>query len=160
MAKLELQKTQVGIEGLAPIMFDRFIDHSAEQRPTDQKMYLEGDNELMLPAENIYAFLFGANTPGCAKLFEGKKGKLYINTGQAHLFVEPVMIPFKKNGKVIKFAGFDGKTFWEFKQSACTKKGSLVIKQEVRPRPVLNLPWSLEFTITLLSNDLIDMNKL
>ena len=37
--ELRIEKIDVKIGGIAPIMFDRFVDHSKEARPADQKLY-------------------------------------------------------------------------------------------------------------------------
>lgn len=160
MAKLITTRIWVVLEGLAAIMFDRFIDHSAEVRPPEQKLYLAEDNQVVLPAENIYSFLLSENPAGCAKGFEGKKGKQYISVGMASIFVDPVLIPFKHDGQLVKFTGFDDGVFSTFLLAPRTKKGTLSIKQEARPRPILSLPWSLEFTITLVENEFINEGKL
>ena len=73
---MEFQKIKVKVDGIADIMFDRFIDHSKMDIPPEQKLYLSGDNQVVFPSENIYAFLFGEDPQGCAKTFEGKKSSL------------------------------------------------------------------------------------
>lgn len=158
---MEKQRIHVVLEGLSDIMFDRFIDHSKEQRPPEQKLYLYGDNELVIPAENIYGFLFGENPMGAVCRFEGKKKKDYLAVGQSHVFVDPVIVPFvDKKNKPVNFKGFDSGEFWVYESAPRTKQGSLSIKQEIKKRPCLRLPWEIEFNITLLKNDLIDAVKL
>jgi hypothetical protein len=164
MAIMKTQKIEVEINGLSDIMFDKFIDHSKEIRPPEQKLYIAEKNKIVFPTENFYSFMFCENPQGCAKKFEGKKGKNYISVGQGHVFIDPVTIPFKNgNGKDIIFETFDDskqKQFWIHEGAPRTKQGSLSIKQEVKQRPVLRLPWSLSFTITLVENNLIDESKL
>ena len=157
---MEMQKIQVVVNGLADIMFDRFMDHSKEKRPPEQKLYLTEGNVLVLPAENIYAFLFSENPAGCAKWFEGKKGKSYISIGQGHVLIDPFFIPFTDGKKPIVFKDFTSDKFWIHQGAPRTKQGSLSIKQEIKPRPVLKLPWQLAFDITLIKNALIDDTKL
>ena len=43
---MKIQKIDVTIEGIADIMFDKFFDHSKEQRPPDQKIYMASGNIL------------------------------------------------------------------------------------------------------------------
>jgi hypothetical protein len=156
---LDKKVISVKLEGLSDLMFDRFIDHSAEKRPPEQKLYLAEKNKLVMPAENINSFLF--SSVGCAKAFE-KKGSLgYIRTGQSHVFIDPVIIPIKDNkGKDILYSGFENTNLYINESSPVVKKGSLSIKTEMKQRPVLRLPWSLSFTITLVKNALIDDTKL
>jgi len=159
--ELKIDKIQVRLESLSDIMFDRFIDHSKDKRPAEQKFYLGAQNKVVFPATNIKYFLFGENPPGCAKSMEGKKGKGYIQTGCGHVFVQPSLVPFLDNKeKEILFKEFDGAKFRVDKDSGRTKQGSLSIKQEAKDRPVLCHPWILEFEITIVENILIDSTKL
>ena len=158
---LEIKKYVVKLGGVAAIMFDRFVDHSKEQRPPEQKLYLSENNVIVLPQMNIEAFLFGENPQGCAKAFEGKRGKEYIRMGMSHVFIDETVIPFQDDdGNEIIFNGFDNKIFWTHEAAPRTKYGSSSIKQESRKRPVLNLPWNLHFTFRVIKNNLIDDTKL
>ena len=168
-ARITLETVSIGVklEGIADIMFDRFYDHSKDVRPPEQKVYLNQDSELVLPSENVMGFLFNENPPGCIKLFEGKKSKQYLWTGQSHIMVEPMQIPFKRDGKAIKVTknSIDirkpNDLFYIEEFAPRTKMGGGgSIKQEMKHRPVLRLPWSLGFTITLVRNEIIDVNKL
>jgi hypothetical protein len=158
---LVITKYTVKLAGVSEIMFDRFYDYSTEQKPPEQKLYLTNENICVLPQANIEAFLFGENPQGCAKAFEGKRGKEYVRMGMSHVFIDEAVIPFTdERGNPISFQGFDGKTFWVHEGSPRSKKGSLSIKQEVKQRPVLKMPWNLLFTFRLVKNNMIDDTKL
>lgn len=158
--ELEIVKIGAKITGISDIMFDRFIDHSKEKRPPEQKLYLAEGNKVVFPQDNIVSFLFGETPAGCAKAFEGKKGKEYIRIGMSHVFIEEASIPFLDGeGKEIIFNGFN-ELFWIHTGAPRTKSGSLSIKQEMRERPVLKMPWSLHFTLTIVKNVFIDETKL
>lgn len=160
---METTKIEVRLEGVAPIMFDKFVDHSKEKRPPDQKMYLAAGNKLVLPAENIYAFLFSENPMGAAKSMEGKAGKEFIRYGQASIFIDPIEIPIldgKNKPVVFDDPKFEKGRFLIWLSGGRTKLGSLSVKQEAQPRPYLTLPWSVEFMVTLLLNKKIDSTKL
>lgn len=157
---MEVTKIRVVLEGLSDIMFDRFIDHSQEVRPPEQKIYLNEKGEVVLPAENMSAFYFGENPSGCAKWFEGKKGKDYIRMGMSHVFFGPTLLPFQVDGKPIAFNGFENGRFSIYWASGRTKKGTLSIKQEMKARPLMKLPWELEFLATIIKNSYIDETKL
>lgn len=153
---------KVKLDGLADIMFDKFIDHSKENRPPEQKLYLAEGNKVVLPAENVRAFLFSENSPaGCAKTFEGKE---YVRIGYGYAHISPVLIPFvdTSSGKPIEFKSFDDGRFSIYLSAGRTKAstGSNTIKQEAKPRPLMKLPWSIMFTIDLIKNGYIDENKL
>lgn len=158
---MKIKKIQVELISLSDILFHKFIDHSKEKRPPEQLLYLDQDNNVVLPQSNIRSFLFRENSPaGCAKTFEGKKGKEYIRVGQGKIFIEESIIPFMEKNKPIKFTGFKNK-FYILEEAGVTKgSGSNVIKQEITPRPVMKHPWSLFFTISIIENVLIDENKL
>jgi len=159
---LETERIKVSLCGVADIMFDRFFDYSKEQKPAEQKLYLSSNNECVLPQDNIEAFMFGENPQGCAKAFEGKRGKEYIRMGMSHVFIDEPVIPFTDiKGGSIYFNGFDDEDgkFWIHAGSPRSKSGSLSIKQETKYRPVLRHPWYLNFTIRLVKNNLIDDTK-
>lgn len=161
MAEAQLSKTiTVTLEGLSDFMFDRFFGHEKGDRPPEQKLYLAQNNRVVLPSENIWAFLFGENPQGCAKAFEGKGSKEFIRIGQAHLVIEPPLIPFMRGDKPIIFTEFDRESFYVSEFAPRTKQGSLSIKQEIKKRPVLMRPWALSFQMVLVKNNKIDDNRL
>jgi hypothetical protein len=162
---MKVSKISVTLEGLSDIMFDRFFDHSGEDRPPERKLYLNDAGEVVLPAECIYSFLFRDMAPvGVIRFVEKRGAKDYIALGQAHLSIEPTLIPFlDEKGKAIKFTKFGpGTKFMVNDWSAGITKlnGGKVIKQEVRKRPILRLPWLLEFSINLFPNDKVTPDKL
>lgn len=163
--KIEMlsQKIHVRLDGLAPIMFNRFIDYSKDKRPPEQKMYLveaNGKNQVVFPSTNIDAFLWGDDPQGCCRAFEGKAGKTMQKIGMGHIFIEQPTIPFTANNKPVYWEKFDNKQFSIVNQGGRSKQGSKSIKQEVSPRPVLHLPWSVEFDISIVKNESIDSTKL
>jgi hypothetical protein len=163
MIKTEMLETETFmtiLESLSPIMFDHFYGQEKDTRPPEQKFYLGQNNEVVFPSENIRAFLL-SEKGGCARSFEGRKGKEFVRVAEAHIIIEPLLIPFIRKGKPIVFDKFDGDTFWISEFAPTTKlKGGDKIKQDIRKRPVLNPPWELSFTIKLIKNDLIDENRL
>jgi len=157
---MKTSKINVTLQGIAPILFNRFVDYSKEVRPPEQKLYIDSQNTIVLPSLNIDAFLFGEFPTGCAKTFEGKKGKDYLRIGQSHVFVEPDLIPFTDGKKEIKYNGFGKQLMLHDWGSPRVKNGSLSVKQERIVRPMLNLPWELTFSINLIENSLINSTKL
>jgi hypothetical protein len=157
---MEVEKIDVRLDGLSDIMFDRFINHDKESRPPEQKFYLDGENRVVLPADNVMFFMFGEHPAGTAKWVEGTKGKKFIQVGLSHVFVDPLVLPFTKKENPVFFDKFDNENFAVYWAAGRTKQGSLSIKQELKPRPILKLPWSLNFTLTVIKNALIDETKL
>lgn len=154
-------KIGIELEGISDIMFDKFIDHSKEIRPAEQKLYLTDNNAIVMPDENINAFLFNQKGGSCSAVFEGKRRADYIRIGESHTVISPQLIPFTdEKGKPIIFEGF-GKKFYIHTSAPTTKlSGGGIIKQEAKPRPVLKMPWFLSFEIKLIENRLIDPPKL
>ena len=157
----EIAKFKVVLEGLVPIMFNRFIDHSKEVRPPEQKFYLDEKNQVVLPAENLMSFLCGSLIPGCIKKFEGKKSGDFLDIAYSHISFTPNVVPFLRKGKPIVFKTIEDTSLWGIKLSGgITKSGASVVKQEAQPRPYLKTPWGLELTVTLVKNPMIDETKL
>ncbi len=161
MDTLKFTDIGVGLDGVADIMFDRFYGQEKDTRPPEQKFYLAADNKVVLPAENIYAFLFAENPAGAAKT-EGKTAKNFIRTGMANVIITPAdYIPFLREGKPVQFKNkFDGKIFDTTQFAPRVKNGNLSIKQNIRVRPLLKLPWSIEFNIRVILNPMIDSDRL
>ena len=162
MKTSNITEIEVGLASLTDIVFDRFFDHSKEQRPPEQKFYLIEGNKIVLPVDNMIAFLYNQKGQSCTTSFEGKKRGEYIRVGQSHTIISPAAIPFlDEKGKQICFDEFDGKRFYVHLKAPTTKlSGGSYIKQEAQPRPVLSHPWFLNFHITLIKNNLIDSQKL
>jgi len=157
---LGIERFQVVLRGISDIMFKRFIDHSREVRPPEQLFYLLG-KQLVLPAENVISFLSCDKPPGCARKFEGKGGPAFAAAALSYVFFDPLMIPFlDDSGRPIVWTEFDGVRFRVDETAGRTKQGSMSIKQEVVPRPVLMKPWQLAFEVILVKNTKIDREKL
>lgn len=157
------EEIRLRLNGWADIMFDRFYGQEKDTRPPEQKFYLDNNNRIVLPAENIYSFLFAENPPGCAKAFEGKRGKEYIRIGRAFVFIDPGdIIPFKRDGKDIIFEGFEGHEdiYYITEFAPRTKQGNLSIKQNMKQRPALKTPWSIEFAVTIFKNSTINRERI
>ncbi len=161
-AKLEILRIETTLEGLSDIVFDRFIDHSSEKRPPEQKLYLAEGNAVVLPGANIESFLFRQLPPvGCAMAFEGKQGKTYRSVGTAHVIVDQMLIPIMRGEEPVVFESFGKGGFYILNGAPITKaSGGQVVKQENNPRPCLSLPWSISFSVTLAKNNLINEAKL
>ena len=149
----------VTIKGASDIMFDRFFGQEADTRPPEQKLYTIEDNLVVMPSENIYAFLLGEKPGGCAAM-EGKARKDYMRLGAANIIITPDAIPFTRNGESLHFKKFDDEIFAVSQFAPRVIKGNLSIKQNVRLRPVLKTPWELTFNVRLVDNPKISPDKL
>lgn len=162
--ELESKTLKLELTGISDIMFDRFYGQEKDTRPPEQKFYLIEGNKIVLPTENLYSFLFGENPQGAAKT-EGKKGKEYIRMGYSHVVIDPSdHIPFQRNNKDIIFKGFEGNEdnyyISEFSPRTKMASGPNSIKQNLKKRPVLKAGWTLQFSITIIKNPLITVDKM
>lgn len=150
----ELVKRRVVIEGITPIMFDRYAgDNNTNLDPWD-KVYLAREGRfLVFPALNIHSFLSAVNTPSAPKRLMGKKGNSTASACLSFVSVGPEMIPFTAGGKPIELGTPKGDV---------DKKSGLYLHRSVarlakgipnpKVRPTLPTPWELTFEISIYPN--------
>ncbi len=163
MAKAATKKTeslrvitrQVLLRGLADVMFDRYAGDNKTQLRPDQKLYLGPDGETVgLPAMNLMSFLSSQNTMSAPKrLLDSRSYRKVASGCLSYVTISPQFIPVLRNGKPIKFHGFDGDE---------DKEGGIYIHYSVarlkdgvpnpKVRPVVRCPWEVEFTIQMFPN--------
>jgi len=151
---------RVTCEGIVPIMFDAYrgkVDNIA----VEKKLYLDADRRLVLPAENVMSFLGSDSDKSIASILQGRGRGEYLRAIACFVTINPDSIPFLRDGSPIHFGGFDKATesdsesgCWIQHGKALTKQGTRLIPQD-KERPVLPLPWTLEFTAELWSNDVL-----
>jgi hypothetical protein len=138
------------VDGLRPILFDRYGGSNEEQLPPEQKVYLdpEDNKTLVFPAANISSFLSSQLTESAPQRIMRKKWKTIAKAALSFVDIEPLYIPFLRDGKRMTLAN-SGCYITHYK--ANVKKGQLVIPHPV-DRPALPVPWSLNFKLTLFEN--------
>lgn len=146
---------EVTLSGLAPLMFDRFFDHSGEERQPEEKLYLErGTNKLVMPAKNLEAFLTGERPPGAIKITEKKKANDYLPYVKGHVsFTQSAFPILDGDDQAIIFKDFTGQFEVDISSPRVIKSG-LSIKQPPKKRPVLNLPWGIKLVLRLVETPL------
>jgi len=141
---------QVTLTGTKPIQFDRYPgDNSTRLEPRD-KFYFDEDGNITLPCINIFSFLCAMNSESATQRVMKKKWKQTAKAALAYTSIEPLEIKFaqgKKQSITVETADFKIVT-----QVARLKGGIPNPKQ----RPMLALPWSLSFKLTLFENDEIN----
>jgi len=137
----------VQLTGLRPMMFDRYAGDNSTQLPTAEKMYLTNDMRLTLPAINILSLLAAENTKSVCRQFFGKNGKTIALGISSYTTIEPFDIPIYDDGGPVKFAGFNG-------QISVHKAVARLARGVPNPkeRPVLALPWHVEFDVQYIEN--------
>lgn len=153
---------KVTLIGLADVMFDRYAgDNQTELRPED-KMYFDQDGEtLVLPAGNLISLLTAQNTPSAPKRFlDSRQYKKVAQGILSYTVIMPNLVPFTRDGEPIKF----GHDFKRNKHGVLIDEASGVyIHNGVarldkgipnpKVRPVLPLPWELQFQLLYYQND-------
>jgi hypothetical protein len=164
MAKATTTKAEAGtsemitrklrLEGIVPIMFDRYAGDNQTVLEVQQKLYLDAERRVCLPSANIMSFLSAQNTTSAPQRIGVKKYKDICRAALSFLTIEPMLIPFLRDGKEVQFGRFDGDTdkesgIWIHRSVARLPKGI----PNPKVRPVLPVPWALEFNLTIFPNE-------
>lgn len=158
--RLNIITRHVRLVGMTPIMFDRYAGDNQTRLEWHQKIYLRsGTSQLSIPTLNIVSFFTAHNTNSAPKRLRDKR--VYKGICNAILsFVSisardgnPESIPFLRDGKPIEVGTFDDRRdpssgLYLHRSVARLDKGIPNPKE----RPVLPLPWSLEFDLTIYPN--------
>lgn len=154
---IETIERLVTVEGIRPIMFARYPGDNDTKLQWHEKIYLKSGH-MVLPVENIISFYTAENTTSAPKrLRDARKYKKLCNALQSYLVIEAEdgseEIPLMRDGKLIEVGN---------PNDAGDKKSGLVPKFSVprlklgipNPswRPLLPLPWSLTWKMTLIRN--------
>ena len=162
---------QVRLTGIKEIMFDRYAGDNKTKLEWNQKIYLMPEtNVITLPIINIVSFLTAHNTNSAPKRLRDKRE--YKDIANACLSFVSISnskdkklsdIPFLRDGKEIEVGdiksgdSFDPKSgIWLHRTVARLAKG-IPNPQE---RPVLPLPWALEFEVSIYPNKEIKEQEL
>jgi hypothetical protein len=155
VSKTEIVSRRVVLEGLADVMFDRYAGDNSTQLEPWQKLYFGADGRVLcLPALNLMSFLSAHNTNSAPKrLLDKRKFKDVANACLSFININPLHIPFLRDGKPIEFGRLDGDRdplsgVYIHRSVARLDKGI----PNPKVRPVLPLPWSIEFTLTIFPN--------
>jgi len=156
--KQDKQDIRVTLRGIRPIMFDRYAGDNKTQLPPEQKLYFAADGEsLVLPSTNIMSFLSAENTTSAPKIsYDPRKYKAVCQALRGFVTIEPWLIPILRDGEPIRFQGFGQNGITLHRSVARLAKGVPNPKE----RPLVDMPWSVSFTMTLWPNDDISVVEL
>lgn len=156
-------------KGLVPMMHDRFYDPAALENPVAKKkkkptaadinkeceLKLHKDKKgVCVPADNIRMMLIGNQMrTGAAKILgsyvEKNKGTEYLQMCKSSIWVLGPKDPLKV------YINPGRKTFDDIDERAFpTLKGKGGCSRKITRRPVINLPWSLEFIIQVTEDSI------
>ena len=158
--RLDAITRRVKLRGITPIMFDRYAGDNQTRLEWTQKIYLRnGTQNLCLPTLNLVSFFTAHNTNSAPKRLRDKR--IYKSICNAILsFVnitaadgDAETIEFLRDGKPIEVGTFSDRV---------DPKSGLFLHRAVarldkgipnpKERPVLPLPWALEFELTIYPN--------
>lgn len=158
--RLQIVTRKVKLVGLTEAMFDRYAGDNRTQLAWSQKIYLvPGTSDLCLPTTNIVSFLSAHNTNSAPKrLRDSRKFKAICNACLSFVQIigdedSPTNIRFLRDGQPIKTGVFtdelDETSGLYLHRSVARLKDGIPNPKE---RPVLPLPWELEFTLMIFPN--------
>ena len=98
---------QVQLSGIRPLMFDRYAGDNNTQLQNEEKMYLDDQRRLIMPAVNLYSLLCAENTKSVCRQFFGKNGKTIALGIASYTMIEPFDVPILADGQPILFQGFN-----------------------------------------------------
>lgn len=158
--RLNVVTRRVRLVGTTPIMFDRYAGDNNTKLEWHQKIYLRPEtSQLSIPTLNIVSFFTAHNTNSAPKrLREAKVYKKICNAILSFVSISSTdgdseSILFERDGKPIEVGTFNDRKdeksgIYLHRAVARLDKGIPNPKE----RPVLPLPWALEFDLTIYPN--------
>lgn len=147
---------QVQLSGRRPLIFDRYAGDNNTQLPVSEKMYLDSQRRLIMPALNLYSLLVAENTKSVCRQFFGKSAKTVALGISSYTMIDPLEIPIlDANGEPFVFDGWRGQLSVR-KDVARLPKGIPNPKE----RPMLNTPWQLNFEMQYEDNKYCTLENL
>lgn len=159
--RLNVITRRVKLTGITPIMFDRYAGDNNTKLEWHQKIYLRnGTSDLCLPTLNLVSLLTAHNTNSAPKRLRDKRQyKGICNAILSFVNISSVEddgyenILFTREGKPIRIGDFiddrdQTSGIYLHRAVARLDKGIPNPKE----RPVLPLPWELEFNLTIYPN--------
>lgn len=144
----DIKKLHVQLTGLRPLMFDRYAGDNNTTLSVEEKMYLDQEGFLTIPAINIYSLLCAENTKSVCRQFFGRSGKTIALGIAGYTTINPFEIVIHDDNGPIKFTGWNDQLFVS-RHVARLNKGIPNPKE----RPTLSLPWRLDFEMTYIRNE-------
>jgi len=153
----------VEIAGIADLQFDRYVGAAVDGKATvdlAKLVYLDDDDGLVLPADNLGSFFYSANYPSCVNMFwsDIKNRKNVQQSFKAQVFPGPQQIPILDDaGEQIKFANFtkngagklvDKSGHFYVDETLPRVKGA-VVPNPNKKRPTLRCPWRMHFELAI-----------
>jgi hypothetical protein len=128
-------------------MFDRYAgDNNTNLQPAE-KMYLSPDRHLTIPAINLFSLLCAENTKSVTRQFFGKAGRTIALGISSYVQIDPFELIITSNGEPVIFDGFNEQIVLHTSVARLAKG-----VPNPKSRPMLKLPWEIEFDVTYQDN--------
>lgn len=162
-----VKRIEVILEGTYDVMFDRYAGDNTTALEPWQKLYFGAQWAIVLPAKNLMSFLAAQNTDSAAKRFiDKRKFKDVASVINAYVQIHPPRIPFiREDGSPITFGKLE-----RLNGQDVDPKSGVYIDYDVarlakgipnpKVRPVLPVPWSLAFGLSLYENATVNEQML
>lgn len=146
---MKMSTIRVQLQGLRPLMFDRYAGDNNTKLPLLEKLYRDEETgrRLILPAINIYSLLCAENTKSVCKMLFGKEGKKVGLGIGSFTTIDQTEIPILRDGVQLTIED-EGKHIHKHVGVARVKAGTPNPKE----RPLITLPWSVEFDMRYVQN--------
>ena len=157
--RLNIITRRVTLKGITPIMFDRYAGDNKTKLNWQEKIYLKrGTNIMCLPTTNLSSFLSAHNTNSAPKRLRDKRA--YKDICNACLSFVQILAPdgsseieFLRDGKPIEVGQFteenDPVSGLSLHRAVARLEKGIPNPKE---RPLLPLPWSISFDLTIFPN--------
>lgn len=153
----DIIKRKVRLCGKTDIMFDRYAGDNNTKLEPQQKLYLSplDSKTIGIPAVNLMSLLSAHNTNSAPKrLRDKRKYKDIANACLSYVTIGPAFIPLLRGDSPIMFGRFDQNE--HDAESGCYIHRAVARLDKGIPnpkvRPVIPLPWAIEFDFELFPN--------
>jgi hypothetical protein len=121
-------------------------------------MYFDKSGKfLVLPASNIVGFLTSKSSHSCLRVFtSNKEWKTRGPEITGNVAVDPLLVPFTANGKPVEFSGeWNDQIYLDERMARPSSTARVIAK-----RPVLDIPWELEFTMFVNETEFVTVDRI
>lgn len=155
----------VQLEGIRDAMFDRYPGDNQTKLQWWQKLYFGKDGETIIyPSVNFMSFLTAHNSNSAPKRFlDAKSYKKAANACLSFVTINPIEIPFERNGEVIKFGGIKPNEDRDERSGVYLHQSVARLDKGIpnpKSRPVLPMPWTLRFDLQVMRNKEIQLQQI
>lgn len=151
----KVEKYKIQFIGTRPLMFDQYLGNESKAE-WHEKLYLDANNNVCFPGINLLGFLCSENSKNAVKMLHGKKAPPITQSLSVNVRIAEQFIPIVgAEGNILTTADLAMKTgdkgqITRHYAVARIKKDARTMVPNPKERPVIALPWMLEFNIEFL----------